>query len=249
MSEWFEDEAFWVDTFPFLFPKERLEVAPEEVDGILSLTGLSGGRVLDLCCGPGRHSIEFAERGFTVTGVDRTAFLLDKASTGATERGLDIEWIQEDMREFGRREEFDLALSLFTSFGYFDDRDEDLAVLGNVLRSLKPGGFFLIEGMGKERLAKIYMPTTSQELDDGSLLVQRHEIIDGWSRIKNEWILIREGAAKSYSFHHTVYSGQELKECLERTGFSDVRLYGDLDGSEYGSDAKRLVALSRKAPR
>ncbi len=112
------------------------------------------------------------------------------------------------MREFGRREEFDLALSLFTSFGYFDDRDEDLAVLGNVLRSLKPGGFFLIEGMGKERLAKIYMPTTSQELDDGSLLVQRHEIIDGWSRIKNEWILIREGAAKSYSFHHTVYSGR-----------------------------------------
>ena len=248
MSEWFEEESFWVDTFPFMFPRERMEATQGEVDGILSLTGLSGGRVLDLCCGPGRHSIEFAERGFVVTGVDRTAFLLDKAKDGAEQRGLEIEWIRQDMRKFRRQDEFDLALSLFTSFGFFDDRDEDLAVLGNIFQSLKPGGLFLIDVIGKERLARILSSTTSQRLEDGSTLVQLHEIIDGWSRIRNEWILIRDGNAKSYRFHHTVYSGQELKDRLEKTGFRDIRLYGDLDGSEYGSDAKRLVVLSRKPP-
>jgi SAM-dependent methyltransferase len=249
MSEWFEDETFWIETFPFMFPRERMEAAPGEVDGMLSLTGLSGGRVLDLCCGPGRHAIEFAKRGFDVTGVDRTAFLLDKAKNDAAQRGLEIEWIRQDMRKFHRRDEFDLALSLFTSFGYFDDRDEDLAVLENVFQSLKPGGLFLIDVMGKERLARIFSPTTSQRLEDGSTLVQLHEVFDGWSRIVNEWILIKDGAAKSYRFHHSIYSGQELKELLERAGFSNVRLYGDLDGNDYGSDAKRLAALSRKAPR
>ena len=246
MSEWFEDEQFWIDTFPFMFPQERFEATPEEVDRIILLTGLTGGRVLDLCCGPGRHSVEFAARGFRVTGVDRTAFLLEKAKQEALDRNLDIEWVRQDMRTFERDGEFDLVMSMFTSFGFFDDRDEDMRVLRNVLQSLKPGGLFLIDVMGKEKLARIFSPTTSQQLEDGSLLIHRHDVFDGWSRMRNEWILIKDSTVKSYRFHHTIYSGQELKERLERVGFSDVRLYGDLDGNEYGSDAKRLVALAGK---
>ena len=249
MSEWFEEEQFWIDMFPFLFPRELVEATPEQVERIMLLTSLTGGRVLDLCCGPGRHSIELASRGFSVTGVDRTEFLLDKARKAAMEKSLEVEWVRQDMRVFVREGEFDLAMSMFTSFGYFDDREDDLGVLHNVLRSLKPGGLFLIEVMGKERLARIFSPTTSQQLEDGSLLVQRHEVLDGWSRIGNEWILVKGCTAKAYRFHHTVYSGFELKELLERAGFSEVRLYGDLNGSEYGPDAERLVVLSRKPQR
>ena len=76
MSEWFEDAAFWETFYPIMFPEERYEAAAEEVDNIVALTGVQEGRVLDLCCGPGRHTVELAKRGFQVTGVDRTPFRL-----------------------------------------------------------------------------------------------------------------------------------------------------------------------------
>ena len=79
MSEWFENEDFWTEMYPYMFPEERLEAAEAEVEKILSLVEFSGTHVLDLCCGPGRHATILAERGFSVTGVDTTAFLLQKA--------------------------------------------------------------------------------------------------------------------------------------------------------------------------
>ena len=79
MTDWFDDESFWIEMYPFMFPEERFEAAQEQVEKILSLVNFQGTSILDLCCGPGRHSLILAERGFTVTGVDKTAFLLDKA--------------------------------------------------------------------------------------------------------------------------------------------------------------------------
>lgn len=150
------------------------------------------------------------------------------------------------MRDFVRLGEYGLVLSMFTSFGYFDNKDEDIKVLNNIFQSLKPGGACIIDVMGKERLANILQPSTSEESPDGSILVQRHEIFDDWSRIRNEWILIKKGKAKSFEFHHTIYSGQELKACLIQVGFREVKLFGNLDGKEYGSDAQRLIAVARK---
>jgi hypothetical protein len=66
-------------------------------------------------------------------------------------------------------------------------------------------------------------------------------------RIRNEWILIKKGKAKSFKFHHTLYSGQELKDRILQAGFSDVTLYGNFDGDNYGPNAHRLIAVARKA--
>jgi len=246
MKEWFEDESFWMEMYPFMFPKERFEAAEEQVEKILSLVGFQGSSVLDLCCGPGRHSIVLAKGGFTVTGVDRTSFLLEKAKQRAKTENVNVEWILSDMRNFIRPNAYELALNLFTSFGYFDSKEDDILVLDNIYNSLKPGGVFLIDVVGKEWLAKVFQPTTSQQLSDGTILVQRHEIFDDWSRIRNEWILIQDGKAKSFQFHHTIYSGQELKDRLIRVGFQSVKLFGDLDGNEYGPEAKRLIAVASK---
>lgn len=127
---------------------------------------------------------------------------------------------------------FDLVLSMFTSFGYFDDNDDGLLVLHNLFNSLRPGGVCLIDVMGKELLARILQPTTSEVLPDGSQLVQRHEIFDDRTRTRNEWIPIRKGTAKSFRFHHTIYSGQELRDRMTQAGFADVKLYRNLDGGE-----------------
>jgi SAM-dependent methyltransferase len=246
-KEWFDNEALWQDMYPFMFPEQRFIDTPEEIDKILALTEPAGTEALDLCCGPGRCSIALAQRGFTVTGVDKTKYLLDKARAKARTAKVKIKWVQKDMRDFVRKNSFDLVLSMFTSFGYFDDKQEDIQVLGNILASLKPGGVFLIEVMGKERLASIFQSTTSEVLPDGTTLIQRHEIFDDWTRIRNEWILIRKGKAKSYTFHHTIYSGQELKDRMQQVGFSVVTLYGTLDGEEYTPDTQRLIAVGRKA--
>lgn len=245
-TEWFADESFWEDMYPFLFPDERLEIAEEQVEKVLSLTHIKGDAVLDLACGPGRHAVVFAGKGYKVTGVDLSGYLLGKARERGTNLGLQIEWVQQDMRQFLRPDAFDLVISLFTSFGYFDDKDDDLRVLNNIRTSLKSGGAVVIDVVGKEQLARIFDPTGIKESGDGALLVERREIFDDWTRIRNEWILIKGNQAKSYKLSHTLYSGQELKDRLLAVGFRNVELFGDLDGNPYDLEARRLVAVARK---
>ena len=245
-KEWFDDDSFWRELYPFMFSEKRVADADGQVAKALALIKPPGKSVLDLCCGPGRCSIALAKKGFRVTGVDKTTYLLKKARAQARTARVNIEWVQEDMRDFVRPASFALVLSMFTSFGYFDDRQDDMTVLQNMLTSLQPGGACLIEVLGKERLAKILQPTISTVLPDGTLLVERHEIFDDWTRVRNEWLVIRNHRLKSFKFHHTVYSGQELRDRMERAGFVGVNLYGNLDGDEYGPRAERLIAIGRK---
>jgi 2-polyprenyl-3-methyl-5-hydroxy-6-metoxy-1,4-benzoquinol methylase len=182
-KEWFDDDSFWRELYPVMFPEQRFADADEQVANALALTKPLGKSVLDLCCGPGRCSIALAKRGFSVTGVDRTKYLLDKARAKARATHVKIEWVQTDMRDFVRADSFALVLSMFTSFGYFDDKREDMVVLQNIVESLQPRGACLIEVLGKERLAKILQSTTSSVLSDGTMVVERHEIFDDWTRV------------------------------------------------------------------
>ena len=248
-KDWFENEDFWRETYPFMFPEERIASADDTVQKALSLANVKGKSVLDLCCGPGRCSIALSRRGFSVTGVDRTKFLLDKARARARVAKVSIEWFRADMRDFVRPETYDLALSMFTSFGYFENRGEDEKVLSNVFQSLRSGGAFLLEMMGKEILAKIFQPSSAETLPDGSMLVDRHQIIDDWSRVQNEWTIIRMGKVRKFNFKLNLYSGRELLEKMEQAGFEPVELYGNMNGDVYGPNAKRLVAVGRKPKR
>jgi 2-polyprenyl-3-methyl-5-hydroxy-6-metoxy-1,4-benzoquinol methylase len=92
-DEWFADESIWEDLYPFTFPESAFAVADEQVEKILRLTGLGGGTVLDLSCGPGRHAVALAKRGFAVTAVDRTPFLLDHARARVEHANLRVEFV------------------------------------------------------------------------------------------------------------------------------------------------------------
>jgi SAM-dependent methyltransferase len=245
-KEWFDDDAFWIALYPFIFSEQQFADAADQADKLLKLTNPRGKNVLDLGCGPGRFSIPLAAKGLIVTGVDRTAFLLEKARVRAKMAQVRIEWIQKDMRDFIRPEAFDVVVSMYSSFGYFDNRRHDLDVLYNTFTNLKPDGTFLVDLFGKERVARVFQATASESSEDGAVLVKRHEIFDDWTRVRNEWIVIRNGKAKSFKFHHTIYSGQELRDRLQRVGFRDIRLYGNLDGDDYNLEARRLIAVARK---
>src|SRR5579864_5603387 len=245
--EWFEDEEFWRELYPYMFPAERFAAAAEQVNQVLALTGFAEGKVLDLCCGPGRHAVEFARRGLEVTGVDASPFLLDRARERAREAGASVEWVKEDMRRFRRPASFDLACSLFTSFGYFTDENDDLRVLRNVQESLRKGGVFVVDVISKEKLARNWQNSLVTEFPDGALLLQRPQVHSDWSRVKNDWVLVKDGHSRSFHFEHAIYSGRELKDRLVACGFQQVQLYGDLAGSGYGLDARRLVVVARKS--
>jgi len=241
--QWFEDETFWQALYPFMFGERKLSAAPDEVERVLALSGVAAGKVLDLCCGPARHAAILAQKGFDVTGVDRSSFLLRKARERAA--GVKIELVQADMRDFIRAGAFDLALSLFTSFGYFETRGEDLAVLRNLRASLKPDGVFIIDVISKEYLASQPCRTRWEQWASGEIQIQHAEILPGWARVRLQWLLIKDEHARRYAIEHNLYSGRELSALLEEAGFSDVCLFGSLEGTPYDAAATRLVARAR----
>jgi SAM-dependent methyltransferase len=246
-SDWYANEAFWKWSFGFMFPQKRFDNAPNEVDQLTKLSGVGHGRVLDLACGPGRHSVEFARRGFEVTGVDRSAFLLNHAHRYARSEGLAVEWLEDDMRRFRRPATFDLALSLYTSLGFFDRPEDNQAVLENLQVSLKSGGRCVLDVLGREALARKFLPSEVKELEGGGLLIQRRAVTDDWTRIRTEWIEIRDAVVERFGFPLWIYSGSDLRRMLLEAGFGTVTLYGSFEGTPYNVEANRLVAVATKS--
>jgi SAM-dependent methyltransferase len=243
---WHDDDSFWETAGPVLFTERRWENAPQEVEAMVSLLGLStGGKVLDLCCGVGRHSLEFARRGFQVTGVDRTATYLEDARTRAADEGLVVEFLQEDMRTFVRPQAFDAAINYFTSFGYFESEAEERQVLSNVCRSLKSGGALLMEMMGKEILARIFRERDWRE-EDGMMILEDRKLAPDWSSLDNRWIIIKDGVRREVTLTVRQYSAAELSRLLVDSGLLGVDVYGDLTGAPYDQAATRLVVVAHK---
>jgi SAM-dependent methyltransferase len=246
MSTWHESDHFWETLAPVFFRPQRWEVVPAEVEQVIDLLEVDAeSAILDLCCGPGRHALELARRSFRVTGVDRTATYLERARERAQEEGLDVEFVLEDARRFCRPDSFDTALSMFTSFGYFEDPDENRQVLSNVYRSLRDGGALILDLMGKEVLARIFQERSWEEYDD-ILMLEERSIHRDWSWVENRWIVLQGGERHEFAVSHWVYSAAELCAMLKACGFDSVTAYGDLEGAPYDHEARRLVVVARK---
>ena len=249
MTTWYDQDDFWETFRPTLFSEQRWDAAPTEVDHLLALSDLEpGAPVLDLCCGPGRHSLELARRGFRVTGVDRTVSYLEAARQQANEEGLEVEFVQEDMRRFVRPGAFDAAINLFTSFGYFEDPAQDLQVAEHLYTSLKPGGKLVMEMMGKEALARIFQERDWFWLDEeeGVIMLEERKLSQGWGWIESTWTLLRGSERQTYTVSHRLYAGTELAALLRQAGFSSVELFGGLEGVPYDQHARRLAVVAKK---
>jgi SAM-dependent methyltransferase len=244
---WYEDDRFWDDFYPALFHEGRWRVAPDEAASAIALAGMApGSEVLDFCCGPGRHSLAFARQGLRVTGVDRTAPYLSRARDRAQKDGLDIEFVEEDVRRFCRAGAYDFAVSLFTSFGYFEDPSDDRTLLQNVFASLRPGGRLLMDMSGKEIVARAFQPRSWSEPEPGLYFLEERSPAEGWEAIDNRWLLIKDGQIREQRYRIRIYSGVELQAVMLSVGFSRVDLFGTLDGAPYDHTARRLVAVGTK---
>lgn len=246
MNDWFADEEFWVDFYDFLFPPSQFEKAEVEIIQLLTLVEDVGQDVLDLCCGPARHSVLLAQRGYHVTGVDNSKYILGKAKENCRRVQVTVEFVEKDMREYVQPGSFDLILNLYTSFGFFNNQNDDRRVVQNMYNNLKTSGKVVVEMMGKEILARVFQETAGTVLDDGSIIVQRHKIINNWSEVENEWILLKEGKYKTYRFNLRLYSAAELQNLFAGCGFKNIKIFGGLNGVKYDNKAQRLVLVAEK---
>ncbi len=101
--------------------------------------------ILDLGCGTGNHSIILSERGYQVTGVDRSKEMLDIAAEKAQKKGLNCDFHQSDLREFCNHKKYDAIIMMFAVLGYQQENDEVLAALKTVSTHLKKGGIFICD--------------------------------------------------------------------------------------------------------
>ena len=246
VPKWHEDDDFWMTLAPKIFPERFWANTPSEVEQIVTLLGLKpGAALLDLCCGPGRHALELARRGYRVTGVDRTRRYLEEARKMAEKEGLQIEFLEDDMRRFSRPGAFEAVLNLYTSFGYFEDSAEDLAVLTRVLESLKQGGRLIMDLVGQEVFLRSFRPRDWREEGDLIVLEQR-SLSPDQTWLENRWTVLKGGRRKEFRVSHRLYSRESLTALLQEAGFTSIKIYGDLAGGSYNEQAKRLIAVAQK---
>ena len=188
-------------------------------------------KILDLACGMGRHAIALAAKGYQVTGFDYSKKFLDIAKKEAKSRGLDVKFVQGDMRKLPFSNRFDFIINMFTSFGYFVDEKDNLVVLKNIARALNPKGKFLID-LNNAALS-IYRAADKGKLDkktgrlvfikkdklsNGFLLKTRHEV----DLANMRWYMTRSwqesGKSKSYMTDVRLLTLPELKFLLELSG-------------------------------
>ena len=246
-AEWFNDDDFWEQYAPVMFDEKRWAEAPAVAEGVARLAAAdgAGARVLDLCCGFGRITLELARRGFNAAGVDITAAYLNAAREDAAAEGLAVEFIQDDVRRFKRKNAFDVAVNLYNSFGFFQNPEDDLLFLKNARDSLRPGGTLIIDTQGKEIAVRDYTEAEWFERA-GFIVLTEFAPVDSWASMWNRWILLKDGVRREKVFVQRLYAASELRTLLFQAGFQAVQLYGGWDQRPYDQNADTLIAVAKK---
>ncbi len=202
-----------------------------------------GSEVLDVPCGHGRIANRLAVRGARVTGLDADAFFLERARADAAERGVEVEYVQGDMRELPWSERFDAVVNWFTSFGYFDD-EGNKAWLETARRTLKPGGRLVIDVHSRDVFMRNRMPAAVSERD-GDLIVDRFRFDVETGREETERWVVRDGQVRKTVYSVRFYTFTELRDLLLDVGFSTVEAFGH-DGQPLTLETRRMVVIATR---
>lgn len=203
-----------------------------------------GARILDLCCGAGRHSHALAARGFRVTGVDLSVDLLRYARG----RGRRPVFVRADARHLPLREaSFDGVVNLFTSFGYFDTERQDLDVLCGVARVLKRNGILVLDFLNLRPTLRSLVPHTGRRVKRAWVIEERRYDRQCKRLVKRIRIKEPDGATRELCESVRAYAPAELVALTRRAGLSVVERYGDLQGAPFhAARSPRCVLVARK---
>jgi len=228
-----------------MFSEESTTRETEVIEAALARQ--AGAKLLDLACGFGRHAVGMAKRGYEVTGLDFNESYLAIAAAVAQESGLKVTWQQGDMRTLPFEAEFDAAYSYFTSFGYFDD-DENEKVIEGIARALRPGGRFLIDLFNRDWILTHPTHRVWNQREDGSLLMEETSFDLRQSRVIAKQIHLTPDGTKRLekSYQVRTYTCAELASMMHRHGLETREVWGGIDRSPYTTDSRRLVLLAER---
>ena len=219
-------------------------------------------RVLDLCCGQGRHSIALAKTGLKVTGVDFSEEMLEIARSqaaklqlfpvddgnGASEGGISFH--QADMRQLPNEftGQFDAVINMFSSFGYLESEDDDQQVLHQIAKSLKPGGKLLMDLLNRE-----WVIINNEEYDwhrheDGRIVLERRQLdLQTSTNHLTYTEILPDGTRREMSeLQMRLYTLTELTKMLVTAGLTFKNVYGGFQGEHYSVNTRRMIVVASK---
>lgn len=233
--EWF-DENYLV-----LYRHRNRSDAEEQVRLIIDiLKPCKETAILDLACGEGRYTALFNELGYTVTGMDLSETLIQHGRE--IYPGLDLR--VGDMRRIPGT--FDLILSLFTSFGYFDTDEENEKVLHSVYTALNPDGVFWLDFLNARQVQEQLIPQTVTQLSPDIRVIENRKIKNG--RIIKDIHFKNNGEEREYKESVRLFTPGELEKMFERSGFRIIKNVGDYRGHPWAINSPRTILVGRKTP-
>lgn len=231
------DPEWWLRLFNAMYLKtdgdvvEDTQITQKEVDQLMGIIGAAPQhRILDLCCGQGRHSMEFAARGYrNVEGLDRSHYLIQKAKTDSKKKGLSVKFREGDARKLPYATDyFDYVVILGNSFGYFEIAHDDVKVLKEVFRVLKPWGKILIDIPDGSYLKEHYLPRSWEWMDKKHFVCRERSLsLDTQRLISREVITHTEKGVLADQFYaERLYTQETVLQLFQAAGFSDITFHG-----------------------
>jgi SAM-dependent methyltransferase len=247
LTEWWRE--FFDEEYLFLYQAELDPGRTEgEVAGVVDLLELrEGARIVDLCCGDGRHSVPLHRRGYAVVGVDRSETLLRHARKRAARVLPDGDagppFVRADARALPLLRRFDAVVLLFNSIGYGSDA-ETLAMLAESRAALRPGGQILVDCVHRDGLVLQMGGLTQHAVFDvnGTQVEIDSQIapVEGVLRALFRWS--RGGQVLTRELRHRLYTATELALLLGRAGFRRMEFRGEYDGRPFAAEKPLLLA-------
>ncbi|HTY25051.1 MAG TPA: methyltransferase domain-containing protein [Desulfomonilaceae bacterium] len=206
---------------------DDLRITRQEIDLICETLQLANSdKILDLCCGQGRHVLELARRGLrNLEGLDRSHYLIQKAKERARVEGLGIRFREGDARKLPyAADSFDAVLILGNSFGYFETLQDDLKVLREVMRVLQPWGRLLIDIADGEYLKESFQSRSWEWIDNNLFVCRERSLSLDRERLVSREVIthVTKGVIADQFYAERLYSTESLARLLQEAGFSEV---------------------------
>ena len=234
---------------------EDKQITKDEVELFTSiLNAPKDCAILDLACGQGRHSIELAQRGFTnITGLDRSHYLIRKAKTVMQQEGLKISFKEGDARKLPfPADTFDVVMILGNSFGYFESNEDDIMILKEVFRVLKPEGTFLIDVADGSYLRTHYQPRSWEWIDKKYFVCRERSLAKDNERLISREIIshVEKGIIVDQFYAERLYSYEMLTDIFAKSGyqkltFHDVLESNSLRNQDLGMMERRIILTAK----